>query len=332
MAAGAEASLAFPASIGPFTMGGVNLARAFATFYRNFREFPRPDPASDENIMAGLDLSAVGWQSFGEIVFCQLSPLHPITLDSETKDAANIPRSASHFAWSYPAVIDEVVLQSAARSHPAEKAFLEYGGYIYFDVQREVVGTNSIAPAPLGTPGLIFGRPQILPGKVEDTLTRQGRFQEITLADLRSKGALEFAWIRPAEFSDSVASPNGCFAYKFEGQVAKYFPVVDQPVFTRDLLAEDLDESEAWVVVRGERPAVERVVILDKASSLDDCAARCAQSGGGDFLLSSGSVDVSREGRAGPKMTYEEWQRSPEQGSLSHPWVFLVRSADGAEN
>merc|ERR1719482_726345 len=34
-----------------------------------------------------------------DIVFCQLSPLHPITLDAETKVAANIPAAAIHFAW-----------------------------------------------------------------------------------------------------------------------------------------------------------------------------------------------------------------------------------------
>mmetsp|Transcript_97456 Transcript_97456/g.271094 ORF Transcript_97456/g.271094 Transcript_97456/m.271094 type:complete len:279 (+) Transcript_97456:63-899(+) len=172
------AEVAFPASIGPFTMAGVNLARAFSAFYRNFGDFPKPDPASDENVMAGLDLAALGWTSFAEIVFCQLSPLHAITLDTETKDAANIPRLATHFAWAYPAVIEEAVLQAAARSHPTEQAFLQYGGYVYFDVRREIIGTNSICPAPLDTPGLVFGRAQALPEKVADVLTRQGRFQE----------------------------------------------------------------------------------------------------------------------------------------------------------
>jgi len=198
-----------------------------------------------------------------------------------------------------------------------------YYHYIYFNNHREVVGTNSITPAQLGTPGLTFGRAQALPRNAEETLTRQGRFQEITLAVLRSKGAVEFAWIRPAEFGGSVASPNGCFAYKFEGRPPKYFPVVDTPVFTPDLLAEDLDETEAWVVVRSAKPEVERIVILDKASSLEENAARCEQSGGGDALVAAAArISITSEGKLGPKMMYEEWQRSCEKGSLSDPWVF----------
>lgn len=318
-----EASLAFPASIGPFTMGRVELGRAFSAFYRMFGDFPRPSPASDENMMAGLDLTAVGWYSFREIVFCQLSPLHPITLDAESKDAANIPPSSTHFAWAYPVVVDEGVLQTAAPGNGAEKAFLQYGGYVYFDRQSNVVGTNSICPAPLGTAGLTFGRPQDLPPSAVETLTRQGRFQEITLEDLRRQGAQEFAWIRPGEFGDVIANPNGCFAYKFEGRAPKYFPVIDKPIFTRELLAEDLDTNEAWTVIRGARPVVERVVIMDKDSSLEQNAARCAQSGGGDALCSGSLVRVMRESASDLEMTYEEWQRSPEQGTISDPWIFV---------
>jgi len=304
-------------------MGSVDLARAFTAFYRRFQEYPKPDPTGDENIMAGLDLTALGWSSFAEIVFCQLSPLHPVTLDAENKDAANIPRSAAYFAWAYPAVVDEAVLRSAARAHPAEAAFLTFGGYIYFDDRREVVGTNSIAPAQLGSPGLSFGRAQALPTSAAETLTRQGRFQEITLAELRSQGAVEFAWIRPAEFGDSVASPNGCFAYKFDGMAPKYFPVVDQPVFMPDLLAEDLDETEAWVVVRSARPEVERIAILDKAASWEENAARCAQASGNDVAIAAACLGIARESSVGPKMSYDEWQRSTEQGSLADPWVFF---------
>lgn len=325
------AEVAFPASIGPFTMAGVNLARAFSAFYRNFGDFPKPDPASDENVMAGLDLAALGWTSFAEIVFCQLSPLHAITLDTETKDAANIPRLATHFAWAYPAVIEEAVLQAAARSHPTEQAFLQYGGYVYFDVRREIIGTNSICPAPLDTPGLVFGRAQALPEKVADVLTRQGRFQESTISELRNRGATEFAWIRPEEFGDCVASPNGCFAYKFVGAPPKYFPVVGKPVFTKNLLAEDLEDSEAWAVVRGEVPAVEGLFIFDKRCSLEENAKRCAQSdNAGDLLLSSAGLSINRESGTGPWMTYEQWQSSADRGAINDPWMFEVSHTSSA--
>jgi len=195
----AAATLEFPVSIGPFTMARANLAAAFNSFWTQ-HNFPRPDPASDENSMAGMNPHSAGMGD-GEIVFCQLSPLHAITLDTETKAAANIPTNATSFAWAYPMVLESGVRRP--RGEP-EAAFLDYGGYMYFDDHRMVVGTNAIVPAPLGTLGLMFGRPQPLAENIAATLTRQGRFQEITLKPLADKGASHFAWIRPGEFADEV--------------------------------------------------------------------------------------------------------------------------------
>merc|ERR1711879_642665 len=106
-------------------------------------------------------------------MFCQLSPLHHITLDDETKAAAKIPRDAAHFAWAYPVVEDGSGRQRARSS--AEGAFLQFGGYVYFNESRDAVGANSICPAAIGTLGLMFSRPQILPQDVADVLTQQGR-------------------------------------------------------------------------------------------------------------------------------------------------------------
>jgi len=79
------AVLDFPVCVGPFTMSPARLAGAFNAFYRQ-HQFPKPDPTSDENSMAGLDPSAAG-QGMRDIVFGQISPLHEITLDEETKAA-----------------------------------------------------------------------------------------------------------------------------------------------------------------------------------------------------------------------------------------------------
>lgn len=274
--------------------------------------------------MAGMDPSQAGMGA-GEIVFCQLSPLHPITLDAETKAAANIPDAATFFAWAYPMVLE------AGMSRPrgaAELAFVEYGGYIYFNDRREVVGTNSINPAPFGTLGLMFGRPQPLSQSVVDTLTKQGRFQEITLKPLADKGATHFAWIRPAEFRGEVASNDGCFAYQFAGGSAKYYPVLSKPIFTKELVEEELDEREAWVVIRGGTPSVEVAIIFDKTKTLDENLynnSHGVQVGG-----TVSDVRIGRDSQEGDfTMTYNEWVSSPDQGSIADPFIFQILSESG---
>jgi len=307
----------FPATIGPFLMSSANLARAFNSFYSQHSFIPRPDPSSSENSMAGMDPNAAGMGQ-GEIVFCQLSPLHAITLDAETKKAANIPAAAVHFAWAYPLVLEPGVQRPRGA---AEAAFVEYGGYIYFDDHRSVVGTNSIAPAAFGTLGLMFGRPQPLPEGVVDTMTKQGRFQEVTLDPLKNKGATHFGWIRPTEFPDDVASADGCFAYKF-ADGAKYFPVVSKPVFTKELLEEELDDSEAWVAVRGatRKPSAEVVIVFDKAKTFEENIYN--NSHGVQVSESIADVRIGRDSQRVHNMGYGEWQGSAEQGTISDPWIF----------
>lgn len=305
----------FPVSIGPFKTLNCSVATAINAFYRQ-QQFPRPQLDNPEPSLAGLDPSVCGLPP-GAILYCQLSPLHKITLDDEMKVAASIPMEAKFFAWAYPVVDDGTVVHG----HSAEHMFLKYGGYVYFNRACEAVGTNSIAPAPVGSSGLVFGRAQDLPSNIEDILTRQGRFQEITLAPLTAAGATHFAWIRPDEFSEFIASTDGCFAYKFGHEMARYFPVVSQPLFTADLLEEQLDGNEAWVVVRPHHPTVERIVVFDKTTSFNENmkVARL-----GDLVLASDeNVVAHRSGMEGP-ISYHAWKESHEQGTLANPWILSV--------
>jgi len=321
----------FPTTIGPFTMSTANLARAFNSFYTQNPEIPRPDPEGNENSMAGMDPYAAGMGE-SDIVFCQLSPLHPITLDAETKVAANIPAAAIHFAWAYPMVMEA---GTAKPRGAAEAAFFDYGGYIYFDDHRKVVGTNSITPAPYGTLGLMFGRPQPLSQTVADALTKQGRFQEISLKPLADKGATHFAWIRPREFFDDVASTDGCFAYKFANGAPKYFPVVSKPVFTKDLLEETLDANEAWAVIRGAdlQPSIEIAVVFTKSGTFHENFWNNSNSVEVHGNVNEDDVRISRESNPSHQMGYKEWQASAHQGSLADPWIFeVVRSPAANSN
>lgn len=302
-------------------MATANLAQAINAFYRQNPSFPKPDPASNESSMVGMDPSAAGMGQ-GDILFGQLSPLHLITLDSETKAAANIPASATTFAWAYPMVLE------AGQQKPrglAEASFIEYGGYIYFNDNRDVVGTNSINPAPLGTLGLMFGRPQRLPDHVADVMTKQGRFQEITLKPLADKGATHFGWIRPGEFAMDIASVDGCFSYKFNDGSLKYFPVVSKPVFTKEMAEEELDESEAWVVVENpaQVPTIEIPVIFDRTKTLWENLFN--NSHGIEISGSFSSVRVHRNGKPTAQIvSYEDWARSSEPGTVGDPWMFRL--------
>merc|ERR1719379_3410305 len=107
--------------IGPFTMQSADVAGAFNAFYRQHTDFPKPDPESNENSMAGMDPSRAGI-SGNEIVFCQLSPLHGITLDAEAKVAANIPEESKYFAWAYPVVLTSE--HGSRGTQNAQRAFL----------------------------------------------------------------------------------------------------------------------------------------------------------------------------------------------------------------
>lgn len=305
----------FPVSIGPFNMSTCSVGAAINAFYRQ-HQIPRPHPYSPGPSLAGVDPSKIGVSS-SKMLYCQLSPLHRVTLEDEMRVAANIPKEAKFFAWAYPVPDDGIVMLGNA----AEHMFLKYGGYVYFNRSSEVVGTNSIAPAPLGSSGLVFGRGQDLPSSVEDILTRQDRFEEVTLAPLIAAGATHFAWIRPSEFSESVASTDGCFAYKFRHETARYFPVVSEPLFTPELLEEKLDENEAWVVVRPDHPTVERIVVFDKTTGFMDNMKVARM----DSLACASDEDVvACLGGMDRPISYPAWREAHEQGTLANPWILSV--------
>lgn len=131
-------------------------------------------------------------------------------MNNSERASAGIPQLAVYFSWAYPAVqvssadphiiaLHDAILQMQG----AERSFFQFGGYVYFDDKCEVLATTSVSPMALGT-SLIFGGPNQLPKDVSDVLTRQGRFQEITLEVLARKGATHFAWIRPNELQVAV--------------------------------------------------------------------------------------------------------------------------------
>lgn len=321
-----QEDLAFPYLVGPFTMATANLVNAYNAFHSahgTTMGIPKPDPASNESCMTGLDPGVAGFGRGADMIFCQLSPLHRITLDDETKALANIPRAATTFAWAYPIVQDPT--NPLTLNDRPEGNYCTFGGYCYFDDSRNVVGTNAICPANLDVLGLMFGRPHLLDAESTSTLTKQGRFQDITIPMMTQKGATHFAWIRPGEFPDTIAAPDGAFAYKFgppsDGK-PKYYPVVSKPTYTTDMKNEELDSEEAWVCVRGagRRPQIELLKIFNKSKSFDEnCSSNELE-----VEKPIKEVVAYKERNPTQQLKYEEWRKCKPQGNLTQPWILEV--------
>eukprot|EP00913_Durusdinium_trenchii_P018752 g17622.t1 len=218
-------NLEFPNTVGPFVMvKAAQFPRVFNEFF-SLPHAKKPDPNSETSFMVGVQPCEIGLEE-GEFLFCHCSPLHPTTLSTATRAAAGIPKSAAYFAWAYP--VDK-------SKHPE---------------------LWPLSPTSVGT-GLLFGGSSPLPEEVSEALSRQGRFQEVTLEALLRKGATHFAWLRPKDHGDPLRlravhdqshfifrcicfdqefsscglhCPSGAFAYKFaDGEEARYFPVAGKP-------------------------------------------------------------------------------------------------------
>eukprot|EP00930_Biecheleria_cincta_P018899 TRINITY_DN14578_c0_g1_i1.p1 TRINITY_DN14578_c0_g1~~TRINITY_DN14578_c0_g1_i1.p1 ORF type:complete len:562 (+),score=83.97 TRINITY_DN14578_c0_g1_i1:231-1916(+) len=273
--------------------------------------------------MAGLDLG------IGHIIFCPLSPLHPVTVSTETRGTLHIPPQAALFAFAYPATLDGMDTSRLSLDE-RQVSFLKYGGYLYFTDQRDVVGVTSLFPGRLGTKGLRFGRPQTLPDKIAGILTKHGRFQKITLDSLAHKGATHFAWVRPEEFGDSIACPHGCFAYTFARGGPKYFPVVEKPVFTQGMLETTLADTEAWVVIRVLcRPTIERFIIFDRTKPLESNLRKEYNSSAKAAL--GYLVSVGRDSDPDLSLSYKRWSGLADKASVVDPWV-LMFEPDGVSS
>jgi len=232
-----------------------------------------------------------------------------------------IPSDATFFAWAYPVVED--VGSPIRFREDASGAFMRYGGFLYFDRDSSVVGANGIAPGPPGSRGLVFSWPQPLPDTVTECLTLQGRFQEVTLDVLVSKGATHFAWIRPNEFQDQLASANGAFAYKFSMGGHRYFPVTDKPVYNPELLKEELESTEAWVIIRNAQttPSLEVLQIFDRTLTFEENAHNNENSNQVEIETVR---DLSVQRGDDLPMSYAQWMLASGCGSPAQPWIITL--------
>jgi len=127
-----------------------------------------------------------------------LSPPHRLTLTVDNKRKAHIPDAAASFVWAYPlAGIGE--MKDKRRTQLATKnssmCLLLFGGYLYFDANGTFLQANAIAPGA----GLYFSSPQEWRHEFTNVLSRDGRFQEITIASMKDQGAVYYCWLLPGE-------------------------------------------------------------------------------------------------------------------------------------
>eukprot|EP00004_Rigifila_ramosa_P014297 TRINITY_DN323_c0_g1_i1.p1 TRINITY_DN323_c0_g1~~TRINITY_DN323_c0_g1_i1.p1 ORF type:complete len:595 (-),score=77.42 TRINITY_DN323_c0_g1_i1:51-1796(-) len=163
-----------------------------------------------------------------DVMSCgQTSPAHKITLDVRARQAAGINQTAEYFMWAYPLSglvnVSPETRQNWDLNDPSVM-FCVFGGYLYLDRAGTVVQTNAIGEGS----SLVFGKPIAWRHEYTSILWKTGRFQEITIADMKKKGARRYCWLRPGEKLklDHLDPgwcewPHGAFAYlcgKKEGE------------------------------------------------------------------------------------------------------------------
>lgn len=313
----------FPMTVGPFALEHSEKAtRALQDMCGNLVPSSAFGCVSLEPEKLGLDEDGAGCV---QMIRCMRSPLSPVTAPTEARGGAKIPEQAVSYAFVYP------TFKRVGHGTSLEHLFLEYGGFLYFGQDNQLISAVAfVLQKELGTidsGGLHFGRAQVFPKKFAETLTKAGRFQDVTLQLIRSKGAERFAWIWPKEFQGLAVGDGGCFVFHFGGDKYRYYPMVTTPIFTPKLvemsLAHDPTTHEAWVVVRREGAPhdVEEVRAFDKTKSLAQNMGRPED----DKELSRARVAACLDDSLAAPLSYYQWQRSAEAGTHEAPWILTIR-------
>ncbi|KAL1518956.1 hypothetical protein AB1Y20_003226 [Prymnesium parvum] len=110
-------------------------------------------------------------------------------------------------------------------SHSAERRFVAFGGFIFFDANDDIIGVQAV-----GTGEQLTFKPA-RPWRNEFTsgLLQADRFQPVTLQHLSKGGATQFCWLLPGEeFSSAtgekwIPCAHGGFLYLMAGEMRPIF-------------------------------------------------------------------------------------------------------------
>jgi len=165
----------FPEELGPFGILPTNL---------------RVEVKSFDSFMYSIDkVTLFPGSSKRGSYYGHISPKHQITLNQDAKKQAKIPEEATAFAWAYP------LFNLKHKIYDPEISFCYFGGFVYLNSSNEIIRVNAIGKGS----DLHFGPPTKWDEEYSSYLIKQGRFQSISIAEMKEAGARYFCWINPHE-------------------------------------------------------------------------------------------------------------------------------------
>ena len=165
-----------------------------------------------------------------------LSPLAPVTLPVDKREAAGIPRHAHWFAFGYPGEYQwmaadagdgeaqtawqglERHLETLDLAKDMWGFFLLVGGFVYFDEHKKAIRVNALTLVPSPNVMNFAGPGDPCPQAIEALWERQ-RIVSVTLDALQTAGFKAFGWvfgnesIGGATLGPNVANEHGAFVY-----------------------------------------------------------------------------------------------------------------------
>ena len=238
-----SALLAFPRSLGPLGLGAASRLTAALTI----------DAAACRYHIARGAVGSLANLSQLSSLEGMCSPLAPVPAGWP-----GAPPECTHLCWAYPleGVVPSAATAKSAKgwrslkthtqlaflsiSTSAELAFVAYGGFALLDGSGRTIGVQSIEgalPHGTSTTALHFGAPRAWHTEYTAQLSKQERFQSVTLPFMLKAGAEKFCWINPGESlvlpsGDETWTPgaHGVFLYLMRGSgTPVFFPRLAAP-------------------------------------------------------------------------------------------------------
>ena len=151
----------------------------------------------------------------------QLSALRSVSVPQRDRAAANIPKEAAYYVFSYPfpAAVWCISNLGGISSLDLDVAFLTVGGFVYLNKKYEPIGINAVQLSDSGDSTVMRfdkGR-KLSEERVQEMLDRPD-LESVTLRGLNELKATHFCWISSDQVgrssdADNVFSKLGGFAY-----------------------------------------------------------------------------------------------------------------------
>eukprot|EP00931_Biecheleriopsis_adriatica_P067760 TRINITY_DN41826_c0_g1_i1.p1 TRINITY_DN41826_c0_g1~~TRINITY_DN41826_c0_g1_i1.p1 ORF type:complete len:472 (+),score=75.75 TRINITY_DN41826_c0_g1_i1:76-1491(+) len=191
-----------------------------------------------------------------------LSKVCDLEISQTRKKFMGIDESARYFQWAYPAYPEPVLtLDKSNQDHLLVASFLETGGFMYFNENRDLLQVKTIVAVENRPPDALCFKRHTWNQAWTKQLWESGRYHKVTLQDMIEVNAKYFAYLLPGEtfkeegveMKDQPDVPHGGFAYLFHENVSDsdyrdldcYFAIEPTQLFrTTRLRREGLKQGE----------------------------------------------------------------------------------------